>query len=293
VINNPSVAVLLAAHNGITWIKEQVDTIFQQKDVDVDIYISVDVSSDGTYEWCKELDGKNSRVKVLPYGDFFGGAAKNFFRLIKDVDFSEYDYISLADQDDIWLPNKLSRAITLIRDRKLEGYSSNVTAFWEDGREKLVKKSYSQKKFDYYFESGGPGCTFVFKQHSIQKFKNFLIDNWTLVNEVEFHDWLIYAYFRSLSMLWYIDKTSSIYYRQHEGNQVGANVSWQAYLSRFQKIYNRWYYSEVQKTVSLLKPHAKETIILSRFFLIINFYKLRRRLRDALILLFMNVLGLF
>ena len=58
-INNPSVAVLLAAHNGIKWIKEQVDTIFQQKDVDVDIYISVDVSSDGTYEWCKELDEKN------------------------------------------------------------------------------------------------------------------------------------------------------------------------------------------------------------------------------------------
>ena len=80
--NNPSVAVLLAAHNGIMWIKKQVDTIFQQKDVDVDLYVSVDVSSDDTYEWCKELVEKNSRVKVLPYGDFFGGAAKNFYRLI-------------------------------------------------------------------------------------------------------------------------------------------------------------------------------------------------------------------
>ena len=292
-INNPSVAVLLAAHNGIKWIKEQVDTIFQQKDVDVDIYISVDVSSDGTYEWCRELDEKNTQVKVLPYGDFFGGAAKNFFRLIKDVDFSEYDYISLADQDDIWLPHKLSRGIKFITDRKLDGYSSNVVAFWEDGRESIIDKSYPQKKFDYYFEAAGAGCTYLFKQKSIQKFKEFLINNWTLVNEVELHDWMIYAYFRALSMLWYIDKTSSMYYRQHKYNQIGANTNLQAYLSRLKKINNKWYSHEVQKIVSLLKPYSKENIIFSRVFLIINFYKLRRRPRDALVLLFMNILGLF
>ena len=292
-IDNPSVAVLLAAYNGIRWIEQQVDSIFHQKEVNIDIYISVDVSSDGTYNWCQELAAKNTHVNVLPYGDHFGGAAKNFFRLIKDVDLSSYDYISLADQDDIWLPNKVSKAIKLIRDKKLEGYSSNVIAFWEDGREQLNDKSCSQKKFDYYFESAGPGCTFLFKQESIQKFKNFLIDNWTLVNEVKLHDWIIYAYFRTFSMLWYIDKTPSMYYRQHENNQVGENFGWQAYLSRLQLIYNGWYRDEIRKIASLLKPYAQDTITLNRFFLIINFYKLRRRLRDAVVLLFMNILGLF
>ena len=291
--SNPSVAVLLAAYNGIRWIEEQIDTIFHQKEVDIDIYISVDVSSDGTYQWCQDLASKNTCVKVLPYGDHFGGAAKNFFRLIKDVDLKSYDYISLADHDDLGLPNKVSKAIKLIRDRKLEGYSSNVIAFWGDGREYLIKKSFAQKKFDYYFETPGPGCTFLFKQKSIQKFKKFLINNWTLVNEVKLHDWIIYAYFRALSMSWYIDKTSSIYYRQHEDNQVGANVGWKAYLSRLQLINNGWYRGEVQKIISLLKPYAQETIDLDRFFLIINFYKLRRRLRDAMVLLFMNILRLF
>ena len=291
-INNPSVAVLLAAHNGTKWISEQVDTIFQQKDVDVDIYISVDVSSDGTYEWCKELDKNNTQVKVLPYGDFFGGAAKNFFRLIKDVDFSEYDYISLADQDDIWLPHKLSRGIKFIKDRNLDGYSSNVIALWKDGQKNITDKSYSQKQFDYYFEAAGSGCTYIFKKNSIQKFKEFLINNWSRVNEVELHDWMIYAYFRSVSMLWYIDKTSSMYYRQHNDNQIGANTNLKAYISRLKKINNRWYIREVQKIISLLKPHAKETITLNRVFLIINFYKLRRRPRDVIALLLMNILGM-
>ena len=291
--NKPSVAVLLAAHNGIEWIKEQIDTIFQQKEVNIFIFISVDVSSDGTFEWCKELHEKNSRIKVLPYGNHFGGAAKNFFRLIKDVNLNLFDFVSLADQDDIWLPNKLSRAVEIIKNRKLEGYSSNVVAFWKDGRDKLIKKSSSQKKFDYFFESGGPGCTYVFKRNSIQKFKKFLIKNWSLVNEVESHDWLIYAYFRSLSMLWHIDKTPSMYYRQHKNNQVGANLNWKAHLYRLQKINSGWYRREVQRIVNLLKPHAYETIVLNRLFLIFNFHKLRRRLKDALVFLIINIFGFF
>ena len=291
--NKPSVAVLLAAHNGIEWIKEQIDTIFQQKEVNIFIFLSVDVSSDGTFEWCKELPEINCRIKALPHGNHFGGAAKNFFRLIKDVNLNLFDFVSLADQDDIWLPNKLSRAVEIIKIKKLEGYSSNVVAFWEDGREKLIKKSSSQKKFDYFFESGGPGCTYVFKRNSIQKFKKFLIKNWSLVNEVESHDWFIYAYFRSLSMLWYIDKTPSMYYRQHKNNQVGANLNWKAYLYRLQKINSGWYRSEVQRIINLLKPQACETIVLNRLFLIFNFYKLRRRLKDALVFLIINIFGFF
>jgi len=291
--HNPLVAVLLAAYNGIDWIEEQVDSILQQQEIDVDIYISVDRSSDGTYEWCQGLALKDNRFIVLPYGERFGGAAKNFFRLIRDVDFSGYDYIALSDQDDIWLPDKLSIAIRSITDGGLDGYSSNVIAFWGSGREKIVNKSYSQKRFDYYFEAAGPGCSYVFKQDSIQNFKEFLIDNWSQANKVELHDWMIYAYFRSMSMLWHIDKTPLVCYRQHNRNQMGINNGIYAYLNRFQKIKNKWYRGEVQKIISLMKPHAKEGANLSKVFLVKNFYQLRRSPVDALVLLFVVLLGLF
>ena len=81
--SNPTVAVLLAAFNGIKWIEEQIESILNQKDVNLDIYISIDLSNDGTYEWCEELAIKNSNVNILPYGNHFGSAGKNFFRLIK------------------------------------------------------------------------------------------------------------------------------------------------------------------------------------------------------------------
>ena len=291
--SNSSVAVLLAAYNGIRWINEQVNSILNQKHVNVVVYISVDLSSDGTYEWCKELAKKNKFVKLLPYGEHFGGAAKNFFRLIKEVDFESYDYISLADQDDIWFHDKLHRAINLIKDRKLEGYSSNVIAFWKEGRQQLIKKSYCQKKLDYYFESAGPGCTFVLKRQSFKNFKNFLLENWDLTNNIKLHDWIIYAYYRTLLMPWYIDEIPSLYYRQHDRNEIGANINLKAYLNRLKKIKNKWYRNEVQKIVSLMKKKERKNISLNRSFLIANFYKLRRRPRDAFFLLLMNLLRFF
>ena len=48
---NSKVAVLLAAHNGLEYIEKQILSIKKQKDVYVKIFISVDKSDDGTYEW--------------------------------------------------------------------------------------------------------------------------------------------------------------------------------------------------------------------------------------------------
>ena len=287
------VAVLLASYNGKQWIQEQVDSILDQVDADVEIFISVDLSNDKTYEWCQDLARKNSYIKVLPYGERFGGAAKNFYRLIRDVDFSYFDYIAFADQDDIWNCNKLHHAIKTIEQDNLSGYSSDVIAFWDDGRDKLLKKSFPQKKFDYFFEAAGPGCTYVLKQQPVQKFKKFLIKNWEYVNLVELHDWMIYAYFRSQGMRWKIDNKPLMRYRQHQHNQVGINYGLKAYLFRFNKIKTKSYYNEVQKIIYLLNGRSSQDISLKKLFLIKNFWHLRRRPRDAIFLLFIIILQIF
>jgi rhamnosyltransferase len=288
-----SVAVLLSAYNGISWIEEQILSILSQKDTSIEIFISVDLSDDKTYEWCQDCARENINIKVLPYGERFGGAAKNFFRLIRDVDFSYFDYIALSDQDDIWGSSKLHHAIRAIKQDDLDGYSSDVIAFWANGREKLVKKSFPQKKLDYFFEAAGPGCTYVLKQQSAQKFKNFLIKNWEYINLVELHDWMIYAYFRSQGMKWKIDNRPLMRYRQHDHNQVGLNSGLKAYLIRFNKIKIKWYRNEVRKIIYLLNESSEKDISLKRFFLIKNFWYLRRRPRDAIFLLFMITLRIF
>jgi rhamnosyltransferase len=289
----PKIAVLLAAYNGMEWIEEQAESVLNQQGIDIDIYISVDLSNDGTYKWCQGLVKNNSHIKVLPYGERFGGAAKNFFRLIRDVDFSAYDYIALADQDDVWLPNKLIHAVETIKSKKVCALSSDVVAFFQDGRELLIKKSNPQKKFDHFFESAGPGCTYVIESKALQQFKKFLTLNWDEVSNIVFHDWIIYAYFREHSLDWHIDAKPLIRYRRHESNVIGPNSGFNAYKKRFFMVKSNWYREEVESIRALVDPDKQSDLRLDRLFLIKNCWQLRRYPKDAVALLFMLVIGIY
>ena len=123
-------AVLLPAYNAMAYIAEQVATILDQKDVSVSLYVSVDRSSDDTFEWVRALARDDERVHVLaPRQSPATGASANVYRLFREVDFTDFDFVSLADQDDVWMLDHLSRAAALLRERTASGYSSDVLAF--------------------------------------------------------------------------------------------------------------------------------------------------------------------
>ena len=289
----PYIAVLLAAYNGEEWIEEQINTILSQKNVNINIFISVDISNDGTLDFCNRLEKESDYVKVLPYGEYFGVAAKNFYRLIRDVDFSNFDYVSLADQDDIWYPEKLTHAVKILQNNKAVAYSGDVMAFWGNKVEKLVKKSFPQKRFDHYFGSPGPGCTFLLNCDTAMLLKVFINNNWENVNYTERHDWLIYAFFRSRGMPWHIDRKVLMLYRQHESNQEGAHLGFKSHLTRIKMITNGWYRAEVIKISELICNDNSNAFNLDRWFLIKNFYQLRRNKKDVFFLLLMLLTGVF
>ena len=90
------------------------------------------------------------------------------------MNFDKYDYISLSDQDDLWKKDKLLRAITQIKNKKVHCYSSDVTILHKNGKQSYLKKSFEQKKMDFLFEGGGPGSTFVFSKQFALKLQNNL-----------------------------------------------------------------------------------------------------------------------
>ena len=248
----PKVAVLLAAYNGMKWIKEQINSILYQKNVNIDIYISVDSSDDGTYEWCLNLAKNNNNINVLSYGIRYGGAGKNFFRLIKDVDFTNYDYISFADQDDIWMLDKLSHGIKQMKINKAKAYSANVIAFWEDGNEKIIDKSQPQRKLDYLFEGGGPGCTYIFSIEPANLVKHYLTI-FSELNDFYFHDWLFYAILRHNKFNWFIDSVPKMKYRQHMDNHVGANILIKSKLFRIRYVLSGKVFKYINLLIVFLK----------------------------------------
>lgn len=295
------IAVLLASYNGIKYIKEQVDSILNQKEVDVTIFISDDLSTDKTVEYLQNIYKDFKNIVYLTSGSKFGGAGKNFFRLIKDVDFSSFDFVSFVDQDDIWYEDKLIRAIKTIEDKQIDAYSSNVLAFWEDGKEMVINKSSSQARYDYLFEAAGPGCTYVLKKDLAISLQKFISENWENVNKVELHDWFIYAFARENNYKWHIDEKPSMRYRQHTSNQVGANDGLNAKLKRLKKVFSSWYREEIIKIIKVLRLENKYKFskyilnksYLNNLLLLKYSFEFRRNKKEKLFLSLLILLGIF
>ncbi|CAG7857560.1 rhamnosyltransferase [biofilm metagenome] len=299
------VAVLMAVKNGLAYLQEQIDSILKQQNCRVTLFISDDCSTDGSLEYCRQLAQEDNAITILPKANLFGSAALNFYRLILDVNTDGYDYIALADQDDIWLPDKLNRHIKLAQEHAADGVSSNVTAFWPDGREQLLDKAQPQRELDYLFESAGPGCTFLMTPRLISEVRSQLQDKNSPAKDTSLHDWLIYAICRSHGWRWVIDSMPSVHYRQHHSNVLGANVGISAKWSRLLKLKQHWYRGEVLKIASIsykisTSPKSRQLIYLLINKTIVSQLKLlryvphsRRRTFDRLLLAGAILLGVF
>ncbi|MEB0029010.1 glycosyltransferase [Pseudomonas sp. MH9.2] len=286
----PRFLVLLAAYNGMKWISEQVESILSQQNVSVTLLISVDSSTDGTEQWVAEMATRDTRVIALPFGEKFGGAARNFFRLIKDASSADFDYFSLADQDDIWHPDKFSRAVHVINSQRVDGYSGDVTAFWPDGRTNAIVKSQPQVSYDFLFEAAGPGCTYVFTRDLFIELQNHVVGHFAGVQEVTLHDWYFYAFSRAKGYRWHIDNVPGMQYRQHASNQVGVNRGIKAFRSRLSQVFDGWYLNQAVRIANLVgvsdQPFVRDWINLGRIQLLrlaLNSSRCRRRPRDKLV----------
>ena len=231
-------AVCLAAFNGMAYVVEQIESILSQKNIDVHIFISIDKSTDGTEDHLAEWALSEPRLTLLSFGQHFGGAGPNFYRLLRDVNLTEFDYLSFSDQDDLWNSEKLWRAHCLMIEKNAVGYSSNFTAFWSSGHTRLVNKAWPQRTWDFLFESAGPGCTYVLHASLAIPLQNLVRHANNSLHNIDYHDWLTYAFARFNNFSWVIDSWSSMQYRQHENNQIGVNAGWRPFLLRVKKILN-------------------------------------------------------
>lgn len=293
------IGVLLAAFNGEQWLAEQVLSILEQECVDVHLYISLDKSDDNSMSICNKFCLEYNNVTLLPYGGVFGGAGKNFYRLFFDVDVSDYDFIALSDQDDIWNLDKLISSTELLSE--YDCYSSNVIAFWADGKETLINKAQEIKEWDYLFEAAGPGCTYVIRRDVAIDFKAWLTERYDkITHDIALHDWLIYAFCRHFGYRWFIDSRPMMRYRQHANNQVGTNNSISAAKKRLLLIKIKWYRSQVTKiaeylalqNISIVKYGLNKGYI-GNLYLLFNVNQLRRRLRDRIALSFALLFNIF
>lgn len=213
-----SVVVLLSSYNGEQYIKEQIESIFNQKDVDVYLMIRDDGSTDKTVEIIEEMSF-DKKIKLIKGENI--GYIKSFDYLIRYA--PQADFYAYADQDDVWMDDKLKKAIEQIEGDYPMLYAGN--AYVTD--DKLNKKGLFNKREENYFDhickilnSGAQGCTLVFNE-ALRKNVNkyYPINIWP-------HDYWLTTLCLFIGQVKY-DPEPHMLYRQHSFNVTGGDLGFQ------------------------------------------------------------------
>lgn len=215
-----TVCVLMSTYNGEKYIKEQIDSILSQTEVEITLIVRDDRSTDRTLEILKSYES-NGKIKVF-FSSCNFGPAKSFMELLYTID--NYDYYAFADQDDIWKKEKIGRAVKMLDSENCPMlYTSNQILYRKGKEEGLrFKKIPNITLTGIICGNQVSGCTMVFND----ELKRILVDKRyrpsdKLLN-LRMHDTWIIAVANIVGKIVY-DEESFIDYRIHENNVVGVN----------------------------------------------------------------------
>lgn len=221
--------ILLATYNGEKFISEQLDSIVHQTYKDWNLIIQDDGSTDDTVEILKNYQKKYpKKINIFVNKKNTGSCVKNFLSLAKK---SQSNYIMFCDQDDVWIPNKIE--LTLNEMLKLEKQSiienepilihTDLTVVDEklnllsDSLFKYQKMNFKKDKLNNILvQNIVTGCTIMCNKNLIELFN--LINN---SDGIIMYDWCLGLLASAFGKIGFVNK-STIFYRQHQGNQVGA-----------------------------------------------------------------------
>lgn len=211
--------VLLSTYNGMQYLHEQLDSLIAQKDVDLTILVRDDGSSDGTQELLETYRQRFPDKIIINIADNIG-CTGSFFALMKLAaeKYTDFDYYAFSDQDDVWLPDKLSAAV-----KALDSIKNNIRLYYCCPKlvdenlnpieaRPLVAKSTLEEAF---ILQPCIGCSMVFSKDLLKK---AAIANPLKVN---IHDAWTYKVCLSLGGKVVYDSTPYILYRQHSSNVIG------------------------------------------------------------------------
>lgn len=213
-----AVQVLLSTYNGARYLESLIDSLLTQDFSDLEILVRDDGSSDGTIELLGDYERTCSRLRVL-FGTHVGFIG-SFFQLL-EIASPTADYLALCDQDDVWLTDKISRAVAALNrcSREVPAlYCSRLAVVDQNlrflGYSPLPRRGLSFR--NALVECQTPGCTIVLNQAG----RRLLIPAPTACVS---HDSWIYLVISAFGTIVY-DETPRILYRKHATNAKGITL---------------------------------------------------------------------
>ena len=215
-----AISVCIATYNGEKYIYEQIDSILPQLGKEDEIVISDDSSTDKTIEI---IESFNDERIILLKEQTFHSHVYNFENALKHA---KGDTLFLADQDDIWLPHKVSHMLTLLQEYDLVLSDAKMV---DDAKNPLYDSFFAfhhSKRgfFKNLYQNSYLGCCMAFK-------RNLLDIALPFPKHINMHDWWIGMNAELYSSIVFTEEPL-VLYRRHEDtltpiDRQSTNSFWQ------------------------------------------------------------------
>ncbi|MDX2028860.1 MAG: glycosyltransferase family 2 protein [Alphaproteobacteria bacterium] len=245
-----SVAILLCTKNGEKYLEEQLASYQQQTYSNWRLYVSDDGSTDNTLAIIRRFADRVPNPVEIKSGPG-EGFVQNFLSFLSGPAITA-DYFAYSDQDDIWLPDKLERAIAwheTIPPGQPALYCGRVQVISADGRDLgLSPRIPRMPSFkNALVENIASGNTSVFNVAA----RNLL--GAAGMASVVLHDWWTYQVVTACGgQVWY-DMQPCLKYRQHKNNVIGANRGLYAHIRRAWRLCRGNYKSNINHNLKELR----------------------------------------
>lgn len=219
---NELISVAMTTYNGEKFLRQQLDSIFAQTYTCLEVVVTDDQSTDGTVSILHEYSKKYPLHYAVNEGTL--GVVKNFERA---VSLCGGTYVAFADQDDVWLPDKL--ALCLQKMQSIEASHPDTPVLVHTDL-RVVDEQLNTVRESLWRAHGTDPV--VYKVPEQVAARNFVTGCTMLLNrqalgmtmpfpaEVLMHDWWIAINIIKHGIITSIPE-ATVLYRQHGGNQVG------------------------------------------------------------------------
>lgn len=217
------IAILLSTYNGARFLAEQLESFEQQTDQDWCLVWRDDGSTDETrtvmYDFATRIGERRCR-EAAGSGEHLG-AAQSFLALLPEA--ADAEAVAFADQDDVWLPDKLARA------RQALASAGNQAVLY-CARQYLVDEHLQGRRLSIL---SGDRPSFPASLTQNIAHGNTMVMNRAAANLVSripgplgtVHDWWSYIVITACGGSVVIDPKPVVLYRQHKGNLIGSPPS--------------------------------------------------------------------
>ncbi len=218
----PGVAILLSTFEGERFLVPQLHSLLSQTHRDWVLYWRDDGSTDGTRKVMRDfLKRIGPERSVVLEENMRVGATESYMRLLRRAYADGNPVLAFADQDDVWLPEKLSRgisALTAVPDETPALYFARQVLV--DARLRHIALSPRVRRPPGFptclTQNLATGCTVLMNREAMALLAERPAPSAGL------HDWWSYIVVAAHGGRLIADNEPTVLYRQHDSNTVGA-----------------------------------------------------------------------